>query len=138
MKLEKVCEKTVDGAVYSISSLNGKFVATIANQVKIFELTKNSDLQSESPYSGNIVALYSDVSDNGFILVGDLMRSISGNCFVWLTTCCHLIFKKCQVNSKYYNNLIQSSPGLQAARGHFGGGVPRLQPELDDGGENDR
>ena len=35
-------------------------------------------LQSDSPYSGNIVALYLDVSKNGFILVGDLMRSMSG------------------------------------------------------------
>ena len=61
-----------------MSALNGKIVATIANQVKIFELNKNNDLQSDAPYSGNIVALYSDVSENGFILVGDLMRSISG------------------------------------------------------------
>ena len=76
--MEKICEKTVDGCVYSMSALNGKIVATIGNQVKIFELNKNNDLQSDAPYSGNIVALYSDVSENGFILVGDLMRSISG------------------------------------------------------------
>lgn len=73
----------VESAVYSLSALNGKFVATIQNQTKIFELTKNNDLQADSPYTGNIIALYSDVSENGFILVGDLMRSLSGKCYAF-------------------------------------------------------
>ena len=61
-----------------MKSLNNKLVVSINNTVKVFEMTKNNDLQSESPSTGNIVALFMDVSKNGFILVGDLMRSMSG------------------------------------------------------------
>lgn len=57
-------------------------MVTINNSVKVFEMTKNNDLQSESPYTGNIVAIHLDVSKNGFILVGDLMRSLSGESFL--------------------------------------------------------
>ena len=74
--------KQVNGAVHSLGALvadkKSKVVAAINNQIRLFELTNEMTLQSDSPYSGNIVALYLDVSKNGFILVGDLMRSMSG------------------------------------------------------------
>ena len=72
----------VNGSVNSLKSIHTenktKIVAAINNLVRLFELTKTNALEPESPYSGNIVSLYLDVSKNGFILVGDLMRSISG------------------------------------------------------------
>ena len=76
--MELISERQINGACYGLKSLNDKLVVTINNSVKVFEMTKNNDLQSESPHSGNIVAIHLDVSKNGFILVGDLMRSISG------------------------------------------------------------
>ena len=113
LQLEKVCEKVVESAVYSLSALNGKFVATIQNQTKIFELTKNNDLQADSPYTGNIIALYSDVSENGFILVGDLMRSLSGKFFFIFFNFCVIsrlifdllkpLFGLCRVYKRYSN-----------------------------------
>ena len=66
------------GAVYGLKALNHKLVVSINNSVKVFEMTKNNDLQSETPHVGSIVACHLDVSKNGFILVGDLMRSMSG------------------------------------------------------------
>ena len=80
--MEEVAVKQVNGAVHSLGALvadkKSKVVAAINNQIRLFELTNEMTLQSDSPYSGNIVALYLDVSKNGFILVGDLMRSMSG------------------------------------------------------------
>ena len=80
--MEEVAVKQVNGAVHSLGALvadkKSKVVAAINNQIRLFELTNEMTIQSDSPYSGNIVALYLDVSKNGFILVGDLMRSMSG------------------------------------------------------------
>ena len=100
--MEEVAVKQVNGAVHSLGALvadkKSKVVAAINNQIRLFELTNEMTLQSDSPYSGNIVALYLDVSKNGFILVGDLMRSMSGNvnfCIVGDSETCD-IFDKIQ------------------------------------------
>ncbi|XP_031628469.1 DNA damage-binding protein 1 isoform X2 [Contarinia nasturtii] len=75
-KLTQVCDKEVKGAVYSLVEFNGKVLASINSTVRLFEWTSDKDLRLECSHFNNIIALYVKTKGD-FILVGDLMRSIT-------------------------------------------------------------
>jgi DNA damage-binding protein 1 len=76
-------EKEVKGAVYSLNAFNGKLLASINSKIQLFkwvdsgdEATGSHDLESDFGHHGHILALYVQ-SRGDFIIVGDLMKSIS-------------------------------------------------------------
>ncbi|XP_020628267.1 DNA damage-binding protein 1-like [Orbicella faveolata] len=75
-KLVQVAEKEVKGAVYSLVEFNGKVLAGINSTVSIYEWTPDKELRVECSFLNNILALYLK-SKGDFILVGDLMRSMT-------------------------------------------------------------
>lgn len=75
-KLTQVTEKEVKGGVYALVEFNGKVLATINSTVRLFEWTNDRDLRLECSHFNNIIALYLKTKGD-FILVGDLMRSIT-------------------------------------------------------------
>ncbi|KAK2168127.1 hypothetical protein LSH36_20g08004 [Paralvinella palmiformis] len=75
-KLNFVAEKEIKGAPYSLCEFNGKLLASINSTVKLFEWTTDKELRGECSYFNNIVALYLKTKGD-FILVGDLMRSVT-------------------------------------------------------------
>lgn len=94
-----MADKEVKGAVYSLVEFNGKVLASINSTVRLFEWTNDKDLRLECSHFNNIIALYLKTKGNtfltaffrnelrmicffwnfsgDFILVGDLMRSIT-------------------------------------------------------------
>ncbi|XP_041969289.1 DNA damage-binding protein 1 [Aricia agestis] len=75
-KLTQVGEKEIKGACYSLVEFNGKLLASINSTVRLFEWTSEKELRLECSHFNNIVALYLKTKGD-FILVGDLMRSMS-------------------------------------------------------------
>ncbi|XP_037044734.1 DNA damage-binding protein 1 [Bradysia coprophila] len=75
-KLQQVAEKEIKGACYSLVEFNGKVLASINSTVRLFEWTSDKDLRLECSHFNNIIALYVKTKGD-FILVGDLMRSIT-------------------------------------------------------------
>nr|CAG4642998.1 EOG090X00HD [Ilyocryptus agilis] len=75
-KLTTVAEKEVKGACYSLVDFNAKILAAINNVVRLYEWTAEKDLRLECSNFNNIIALYLKRKGD-FILVGDLMRSIT-------------------------------------------------------------
>ncbi|CAH3044667.1 unnamed protein product [Porites lobata] len=75
-KLVQVAEKEVKGAVYSLVEFNGKVLAGINSTVNIYEWTADKELRLECQFLNNILALFLK-SKGDFILVGDLMRSMT-------------------------------------------------------------
>lgn len=79
-KLNLVAEKEVKGAVYNLNAFNGKLLAGINQKIALYKWTLRDDvtreLQYESSHHGHILALYVQ-SRGDFIVVGDLMKSIS-------------------------------------------------------------
>ncbi|KAJ7544909.1 hypothetical protein O6H91_09G098400 [Diphasiastrum complanatum] len=79
-KLQLVAEKETKGAVYNLNSFNGKLLAGINQKIQLYKWTLRDDgtreLQSECGHHGHILALYVQ-SRGDFIVVGDLMKSIS-------------------------------------------------------------
>ncbi|CAG9789143.1 unnamed protein product [Diatraea saccharalis] len=75
-KLIQVAEKEIKGACYSLVEFNGKLLASINSTVRLFEWTSDKELRLECSHFNNIVALYLKVKGD-FILVGDIMRSMS-------------------------------------------------------------
>lgn len=75
-KLKAVAEKEVKGACYSLVEFNGKVLASINTTVRLYEWTNEKDLRLECSHFNNVVALYIKTKGD-FILVGDLMRSIT-------------------------------------------------------------
>ncbi|KXJ10807.1 DNA damage-binding protein 1a [Exaiptasia diaphana] len=75
-KLIQIAEKEVKGAVYTLVEFNGKVLAGINSNVGIFEWTADKELRPECWYYDNILALYLKTKGD-FILVGDMMRSIT-------------------------------------------------------------
>ena len=75
-KLQLIAEKETKGAVYNLNAFNGKLLAGI----NLYKWTLREDgtreLQSECGHHGHILALYVQ-SRGDFIVVGDLMKSIS-------------------------------------------------------------
>lgn len=75
-KLVQIAEKEVKGAPYSLCEFNGKLLAGINSTVRLYEWTKERELQNECSYFNTIMALYLKTKGD-FILVGDLMRSMT-------------------------------------------------------------
>ncbi|KAL0819945.1 hypothetical protein ABMA28_007945 [Loxostege sticticalis] len=75
-KLIQVAEKEIKGACYAMVEFNGKLLASINSTVRLFEWTSDKELRLECSHFNNIVALYLKVKGD-FILVGDIMRSMS-------------------------------------------------------------
>ncbi|KAL3841910.1 hypothetical protein ACJMK2_019999 [Sinanodonta woodiana] len=75
-KLVQVAEKEIKGAAYTILEFNGKLLASINSTVRLFEWTAEKELRLECSYFNNIIALYLKTKGD-FILVGDLMRSLT-------------------------------------------------------------
>ena len=92
-KLQLVAEKEVKGAVYNLNAFNGKLLAGINQKIALYKWTSRDDgtreLQYESSHHGHILALYVQ-SRGDFIVVGDLMKSIS-----------LLIYKVCTITQVY-------------------------------------
>ncbi|KAL2629921.1 hypothetical protein R1flu_014607 [Riccia fluitans] len=79
-KLQLLTEKETKGAVYSLNAFNGKLLAAINQKIQLYKWTLRDDgsreLQTECGHHGHILALYVQ-SRGDFIVVGDLMKSIS-------------------------------------------------------------
>lgn len=75
-KLSNISEKEVKGACYSLAAFNGKLLACVNSTVRLFEWTAEKELRLECSYFNNVVALYIKTKGD-FVLVGDLMRSIT-------------------------------------------------------------
>lgn len=79
-KLTLVAEKEVKGAVYNLNAFNGKLLAGVNAKMILFKWGVHADgqreLQQECTHSGSILALQA-VTRGDFIVVGDLMKSIS-------------------------------------------------------------
>uniref|UniRef100_A0A7S2S558 DNA damage-binding protein 1 n=1 Tax=Mucochytrium quahogii TaxID=96639 RepID=A0A7S2S558_9STRA len=79
-RLNMVAEKQTRGAVYCLNSFNGKLLAGINSKVKLFSFvdkgTDECELQPKCGHHEHILALYIE-SRGDFIVVGDLMKSIS-------------------------------------------------------------
>ncbi|XP_013398068.1 DNA damage-binding protein 1 isoform X2 [Lingula anatina] len=75
-KLTQIAEKEIKGAAYTLAEFNGKILASINSTVRLFEWTNDKELRLECSSFNNIIALYLKTKGD-FILVGDLMRSIT-------------------------------------------------------------
>ncbi|XP_071476122.1 DNA damage-binding protein 1-like [Diadema antillarum] len=75
-KLQEVAEKEVKGAPYSLVEFNGKLLASVNSVVRLFEWTPEHSLRVECSHYNNVLALYLKTKGD-FIIVGDLMRSIT-------------------------------------------------------------
>ncbi|XP_077517373.1 DNA damage-binding protein pic [Amblyomma americanum] len=75
-KLEQVAEQEIKGAPYSLLEFNGKLLASINSTVRLFEWNAERELRNECSHFNNILALYLRAKGD-FVLVGDLMRSMS-------------------------------------------------------------
>ncbi|KXJ71791.1 DNA damage-binding protein 1 [Aedes albopictus] len=74
--LSQVSEKEIKGACYSLVEFNGRVLASINSTVRLYEWTDDKDLRLECSHFNNVLALYCKTKGD-FILVGDLMRSIT-------------------------------------------------------------
>ncbi|XP_035782512.1 DNA damage-binding protein 1-like [Anopheles albimanus] len=75
-ELTQISEKEIKGACYSLVEFNGRVLACINSTVRLFEWTDDKDLRLECSHFNNVLALYCKTKGD-FILVGDLMRSIT-------------------------------------------------------------
>ncbi|XP_022211499.1 DNA damage-binding protein 1 [Drosophila obscura] len=75
-KLTQVAETKVDGTCYALVEFNGKVLAGIGSFVRLYEWTNEKELRMECNIQNMIAALYLKAKGD-FILVGDLMRSIT-------------------------------------------------------------
>lgn len=75
-KLHQVADREVKGAPYSLCEFNGKLLASVNSAVRLYEWTKDRELQNECSYFNTIIALYLKTKGD-FVLVGDLMRSMT-------------------------------------------------------------
>jgi len=79
-KLALCVEREVKGAVYNLNDFNGFVLAGINSRVQLFECIDQDDskleLRPHCSHVGHILALHVETR-GGFIVVGDLMKSIS-------------------------------------------------------------
>uniref|UniRef100_A0A0N7ZDQ0 DNA damage-binding protein 1 n=1 Tax=Scylla olivacea TaxID=85551 RepID=A0A0N7ZDQ0_SCYOL len=75
-KLQQVAEKEIKGACYSLCEFQGKLLASISSTVRLFEWTNERELRLECSHFNNVAALCLKTKGD-FILVGDLMRSMT-------------------------------------------------------------
>ena len=78
--LELISSKEVKGACYNLNAFNGKLLAGVNNKVQIYRWQQREEgsweLANECSHHNHILALYVQ-SRGDFIVVGDLMKSIS-------------------------------------------------------------
>lgn len=85
-RLSLVAEAQTKGAVYSLCELRGRIVAGVNNRIELYDWEEASGglgvgpggqlRRQEQVHYGNILALFIEVRSD-FILVGDLMKSVS-------------------------------------------------------------
>jgi len=76
-KVTQIAEEEITGAAYTLCEFNGKLLASVNSTVRLFEWrTAEKELKQECCHYNNIIALYLKTKGD-FILVGDLMRSIT-------------------------------------------------------------
>ncbi|XP_060580249.1 DNA damage-binding protein 1-like [Ruditapes philippinarum] len=76
-KVTQIAEEEITGAAYTLCEFNGKLLASVNSTVRLFEWrTAEKELKLECCHYNNIIALYLKTKGD-FILVGDLMRSIT-------------------------------------------------------------
>ncbi|XP_055373755.1 DNA damage-binding protein 1 [Condylostylus longicornis] len=75
-KLTQIAETKIDGSCHALVEFNGKVLAGISSFVRLYEWTNEKELRMECNIQSNITALYLK-SKGDFILVGDLMRSMT-------------------------------------------------------------
>jgi DNA damage-binding protein 1 len=78
-RLQVIAEVDTRGAVYSMESFNGKVLAGINSRVALYKLVDQGnlcELKLECDHGGHILVLYL-ATRGDFILVGDLMKSVS-------------------------------------------------------------
>ncbi|TDG48387.1 hypothetical protein AWZ03_005132 [Drosophila navojoa] len=75
-KLTQVAETKVDGTCFALVEFNGKVLAGIGSFVRLYEWTNEKELRMECNIQNMIAALFLKAKGD-FILVGDLMRSIT-------------------------------------------------------------
>ncbi|XP_013110760.1 DNA damage-binding protein 1 [Stomoxys calcitrans] len=75
-KLTQVAETKIDGGCYSMVEFNGKVLAGINSFVRLYEWTNEKELRMECNIQKNITVLCLKAKGD-FILIGDLMRSIT-------------------------------------------------------------
>lgn len=96
-KLNQIAEKEIKGAAYSLVEFNGKLLASINSTVRLFEWTAEKELRLECSHFNNIIALYMKTKGD-FILVGDLMRSITLLLYKPMEGCFEEISRDCNPN----------------------------------------
>lgn len=79
-KLQLITAKETKGAVYSLKAFNGKLLAAINQKIRLYKWVQRDDrshvLQFECAHDGHVLSLYTQTRGD-FILVGDMMRSLS-------------------------------------------------------------
>ncbi|XP_077558107.1 DNA damage-binding protein 1-like [Haemaphysalis longicornis] len=75
-KLELVTEQELKGAPYMLLEFGGKLLASVNSTVRLFEWNAERELRNECSHFNNILALHLRAKGD-FVLVGDLMRSMS-------------------------------------------------------------
>ncbi|XP_037946592.1 DNA damage-binding protein 1 isoform X2 [Teleopsis dalmanni] len=75
-KLNQVAETKIDGSCHALVEFNGKVLAGINSFVRLYEWTNEKELRMECNIQNNISVLYLKAKGD-FILVGDLMRSLT-------------------------------------------------------------
>jgi len=79
-RLRLEAEREVKGAVYTLKAFNGKLLAGVNSKIELLKLAEGDsggrELTTECAHRGHILVLYLE-SRGDFILLGDLMRSMS-------------------------------------------------------------
>ncbi|XP_071684353.1 DNA damage-binding protein 1 isoform X2 [Lolium perenne] len=79
-ELQLISEKETKGAVYSLNAFNGKLLAAINQQIRLYKWVQRDDrsheLQSECSYHSEVLPMHTQTRGD-FIVVGDIMRSLS-------------------------------------------------------------
>ncbi|PVD33437.1 hypothetical protein C0Q70_04693 [Pomacea canaliculata] len=96
-KVTQVGEKEIKGAAYSMAEFNGKLLASINSSVRLFEWTAEKELRLECSNFNSIIALYIKTKGD-FVLVGDLMRSLTLLAYKQREGCFEEIARDCNPN----------------------------------------
>jgi DNA damage-binding protein 1 len=99
-ELQLIAEKETKGAVYSLNAFNGKLLAAINQQIRLYKWVQRDDrsheLQSECSYHSEVLPMHTQTRGD-FIVVGDIMRSLSLLVYkVWQHFSLHYTFYRMQ------------------------------------------
>lgn len=79
-KLQQVAEKEITGAPFKLIEFNGKLLVGINSNIRLFEWTLTHELHCESSFH-NFISVLQLKAKGDFILVGDLIRSLTLLCY---------------------------------------------------------